>query len=388
MMSDRMFAVVTGGGTSGHVIPAMSILEALIETGYAPNRLGYVGSRRGVETRLVPPMGVHCEFVSISGLQRSMSWRAVCRNLALPFRLARSTWRAWRVLKKWSPSVVVSVGGYASEPCARAARLCGIPVVCVSYDRRPGLATRRQARHAVACAVAFADSELPHAVHTGAPVRAVLRHLNTQKQRQSARERLGIGQVDIVVSVVGGSLGSRVLNDAVPEIRRRLREIVADRGRGAESSFTVWHVTGPRYAAEMSGSAEESLATDHAAVRYVCVPYHEAMEDLYAATDVLLCRAGASTVAEIATIGLAAVVVPWSGAAENHQELNAAWLGDAGAAVVVADNSSAETIATAVTRLVVDDTRRHELEHRARDLGEIHRGDSLVRVIVGAAANS
>ena len=382
MSTERVKVVVTGGGTSGHVIPAMAILEMLMQAGYSTEQLRYVGALRGVETTLVPPLGVPCEFLSMSGLQRSWSLRGVARNMVLPWRLLRSTLRARRMMKQWRPDVVVSVGGYASEPCARAARAFAIPLVCVSYDRRPGLATRRQSRHAVASAVAFADTDLPRAVHTGAPVRKVLRHLDVDRERMAARARLGIGENDVVVTIVGGSLGSRVLNDAVPEIAAQLMSAIDGDAIGSDesspSAVTIWHVTGPRYAAITDLQSSDSF-------RYEAVPYHDNMADLYAAVDVMVSRAGASTVAEIATVGIAAVVVPWSGAADNHQMLNAAWLGDAGAAVVLDDNSSPFVIASAVVGLVADTQRRTEVAHRARALGAVHRGDSLVRVIVDAA---
>ena len=114
------FAVVTGGGTSGHVIPAMAVLEALVDAGHDPSELAYVGSRRGVESSMVPALGVRCAFLPVSGLQRSVSPRSLLANAVFPFRLLAATRGARRLLREWSPRVVVSVGGYASEPAARA----------------------------------------------------------------------------------------------------------------------------------------------------------------------------------------------------------------------------------------------------------------------------
>lgn len=363
-MESRVEVVVTGGGTSGHVVPAIAILESLRDTGSDVSSLRYVGARRGVETRLVAAeTGVECEFLDVTGLKRSVSPRSIVSNLLLPLRLLVATVRAVRLLRRWKPRVVVSVGGYASEPAARAAVLTGVPLVCVSYDRTPGLATRRQARRAVACAVAFPDSALPRAVHTGAPVRARLRSLDVAAERDAAREHLGVPGSASVVAVVGGSLGSGALNDAVPPLLAAL----------AGTDAAVIHVTGPRYA----GSPMPAVPVG---VGYVRLPYCDDMAALYAACDVLVCRAGASTVAEVATIGVASVIVPWSGAADDHQRRNAAWLVDAGAAVSAPDGDTVSLVDEVVS-LVGDRSRRHELAAEARRMGAIHRGDALVTLV-------
>lgn len=364
-LSTRVNAVVTGGGTSGHVIPAIAILEALIDAGFESSSVKYVGSRRGVENRLVPAAlpGVAHAHLPISGLQRSFSPRSVARNLALPFRLGISVAMALLLVRKWRPRVVVSVGGYASAPMAIAAARSKIPVVCVSYDRIPGLATRRQARRAVLCAVAFEGSGLPHAVVTGAPVRRRLRLLDVMRERAGARHRLGVDVDSPMVTIVGGSLGSQVLNDAVAPLLARL----------AGSGATVRHITGERFVDDVTPAVP-------ADVTYQRLGYDDDIESVYAASDVVVCRAGAGTVAEIATVGIAAVVVPWSGAADDHQSHNAGWLADAGAAICVRDGDVADLV-NSVVHLVEDPSRRRELADRARRLGEMHRSDALVRAI-------
>lgn len=367
-MDSRVEAVVTGGGTSGHVVPAIAILEALRDSGTDVSALRYVGARRGVETRLVAEAtGVACEFLPITGLKRSLAPRDLVTNFLLPFRLVAATARAVLLLRRWKPRVVVSVGGYASEPAARAAVLTKVPLVCVSYDRTPGLATRRQARRARACAVAFADSSLSRAVHTGAPVRARLRGLDVGAERDEARRMFGVSGASTVVAVVGGSLGSGALNDAVPSLLGALSANVDD------GETAVIHVTGPRF-------ADAARPVVPAGVTYVRLPYCDDMASLYAACDVLVCRAGASTVAEVATVGLASVIVPWSGAADDHQRRNAQWLSDAGAAVSVPDGAT-EALVREVIGLVETPTRRRELAEAAKAMGAIHRGEALVRLI-------
>lgn len=365
-----VFAVVTGGGTSGHVIPALAILEALEESGVSRQDLRYVGSRRGIETTLMRSSEIESEFLPISGLQRSLSVRSVLRNMALLWRLPYSRLLARRLIKKWQPQVVVSVGGYASQPMASAARTSGIPLVCVSYDRVAGLATRRQSRHAQVCAVAFSDTPLPRAVHTGAPVRAQLRHLDVATSRDVARRELGIDPRALCVAIVGGSLGSGVLNSIVGALGDACSHL---------DNVVIYHVCGERNEADPLAVVPNNVA-------YVRHGYESRMAELYASTDVLIARAGASTVAEIATVGMASVLVPWSGAADNHQELNARWLADNGGAVVVDEAviGTSHGIQT-IVELMENAPHRAEIAAQAYALGEIHRGRSLVETIKNAA---
>ena len=365
-----VFAVVTGGGTSGHVIPAQSIIELLRESGIEVAAIKYVGSRRGMEMSLMSRSDVESVFLPISGLQRSLSAKSLLRNCALLWRLPWSLWLARQLVKKWQPRVVVSVGGYASAPMAVAAHRRGVPLVCVSYDRIAGLATRRQARHATVCAVAFADTELPRAVHTGAPVRAELRHLDRSAMRENARDELGIDRDALCLTIVGGSLGSGVLNNAVAGIATAVAHV---------ENVVIYHVCGAR-------NVNEKPPVMPSTVRYVRCGYENRMAQLYAATDVLIARAGASTVAEIATVGIAAVVVPWSGAADNHQERNAQWLADGNAAVVVAEHDLSQPIGhDVILNLLQNRPQREELAANAYALGALHRGKTLLEAIRNAA---
>ncbi|MFM7262517.1 MAG: UDP-N-acetylglucosamine--N-acetylmuramyl-(pentapeptide) pyrophosphoryl-undecaprenol N-acetylglucosamine transferase [Acidimicrobiales bacterium] len=366
-----VFAVVTGGGTSGHVVPAVAILEALVDAGVDAGELAYVGAMRGVETSVVPPLGFTCEFLPISGLQRSLSLRALALNMALPVRLARSTLRARSLVRRWRPAVVVSVGGYASEPMARAAVAAGVPLVCVSYDRAPGLATRRQSRRAAVCAVAFDGSVLPNAVVTGAPVRSVVRRMEPSAVRAEVRREVGLDDTTRLVTVVGGSLGSAVLNEAVKDIAAALD--------GAGIRAVIHHVTGPRFFV-----APDRRRTGSVEVRLVA--HDPELPRMLAASDVVVSRAGASTVAEVAALGAVAVLVPWPGAANDEQTGNARWLSDAGAAVLVAESErTGADVAAAVVRLCGDADGRASISARARGLGQTNRSGAFVEVIRNAA---
>lgn len=369
-----MFAVVAGGGTAGHVVPAVAILEQFRESGWNAGELGYAGSLRGPESRLVSPLGVHVRFLDVDGLQRSITPRAVARSLRAAVLLTRAVGEMRRWFACERPQVVVSVGGFASLPATIAARWAGIPVVTVSYDAVPGLATRRQARHSVCNVVAHADSPLPRTRLAGAPVRAALRHLDVAVHRESARRRLDLPSGRTIVTIMGGSLGSRVLNRAT----RVLVESLRDR-----SDLAIVHLCGSRYADE----DVPSLPSD-AALAYRRIPFVDDMTDVWAVTDLVVCRAGASTIAEIATVGVAAVVVPWSGAADDHQTRNARALDGDGVAVVLGEAEVVAELTGLVVALVADVPRRRALAENARVAGALHRTTSIADAIIDAVATT
>ena len=364
-----VYAVVTGGGTSGHVLPALAICELLADAGHDLADIRYVGTRRGVDKELMSQSGIASEFLPISGLQRSWDLRSIGRNAVLPMRLAHSRILARQLMRAWKPSVVVSVGGYASEPMSRAAIASGVPLVCVSYDRIAGLATRRQARHAAVCAVAFEGSALPRSVVTGAPVRRDLRTIDVAASRSDARVALGISLDAHVVVMTGGSLGSASLNSAVAELLAGL----------AGTSSVVYHICGRRF-------ERDPMPHVPSGVQYIRVGYEENMTDVYSSLDLLVARAGASTVAEIATVGVASILVPWPDAADNHQELNARWLSGSSASVLMDDSSCVDgRLVAEIVRLLGNSNELISMSRTARMLGSLHRGQALVGVIEGAA---
>lgn len=376
--SPRVFAVIAGGGTAGHVIPALAVAEQLVDRGRSPRSVAFVGSRRPVDAALLEPTEHPRLLLEVDGLQRSLSPRAVWRSLLAAPKLVVATALATRQLRLWRPRVVVSVGGFASEPAVRAARALRVPVVVVSYDRVPGLATRRQAKHAAAVAVAFADSALPGAKHAGAPVRASVRRVSRSTARndgarQKAAEVFGVDPRRLVVVAMGGSLGSQTINDAVE------RWVAANARR---DDVAVVHLVGERYA----GAVHESQhASQQGALHYVRRASHAEMSDVWTLADVVVCRAGASTVAELVTVGAPSLVVPWADAAGDHQRRNARWLADAGAAIVVDEQRIASAFDTELSKLVDDAVARERLAAKAFALGGLNRSAAIASIIEAAA---
>lgn len=369
--SPRVFAVIAGGGTAGHIIPALAIAEQLIERGRAPLSIAIVASRRPSDERLLAATEHPRLLLNVDGLQRSLSPRAVVRTLLAGPKMLWASARATRQFREWKPKVVVSVGGFASEPAVRAARALRIPYVVVSYDQYPGLATRRQAKRASAVAVAFAGSALRGAKHTGAPVRAGVRRMlrNTagdEGARSKAAQVFGLDPTRRIVVVMGGSLGSQVVNQTI-------ERFVLDNAH--RSDVAVLHLAGERYVAEPF-----ELPKD-AQVQYVRRASHSNMVEVWQIADITVCRAGASTVAELVTVGSAALVIPWAQAADDHQLRNARWLGDAGAAVMVEESALSASFAQSLTQLLDDHVLRERLAAKSYALGALNRSSAIGSIV-------
>ena len=362
MTPDHAFAVVAGGGTAGHVLPALALIDGLVAAGHPLSSLHYVGAQRGVETRLVPPHGVPHTFYDVVGLQRRLDRS----NLTFPVKLLRAVRQAGRLLDERRPRVVVSVGGYASLPVVFAARRRRIPIVVVSYDRRPGRASELTARLAAVSAVAFADSPLPRARHTGAPVRQDMLGIDRATQRDAARAALGLPADRFLVTVVGGSQGSGALNGAVTALLQRW---------GHDATLAIRHVVGPRFLPEAMPARH-----DVNGMLYQVIGFDEQMPQVYAASDLVVARGGASTVIELAVTGTPSILVPWGQAADDHQRANVAWLVDAGAAMTL-DDADLAALGDHIDELRQAPQRLQAMAAAAHEAGAVHRSNAIVALI-------
>ncbi|WP_419929033.1 undecaprenyldiphospho-muramoylpentapeptide beta-N-acetylglucosaminyltransferase [Candidatus Poriferisocius sp.] len=316
-----VWAVIAGGGTAGHVHPGLAVAQALVRRGHNPRAIHFVGSARGVERDLIPAAGFDLTLLPGRGIQR----RFTRQNLSSAWGLARAVGQAHRLLRRLRPLVVLGLGGYASVPCALAARLLRIPIVVAEQNAVPGLANRVASRWARASAVSFAGTPLHRAVLTGNPVRGEVQRVNRESDRASARAALGVEDGRRLVAVVSGSLGAARINRAAFEAAQRW----ADR-----DDLAIHHVVGRRDWEELADLRPD---LSDAALDYRTVEYENNMPGVYAAADLMVGRAGASSVAELAVVGLASVLVPLPGAPGDHQTANAAQLAARGGAVLVPD---------------------------------------------------
>ena len=336
----RPFAVIAGGGTGGHVTPALAIGGALVAAGHQRDSILFVGSRRGMERDMVPAAGFPVELLPGRGLVR----RASRDNLGAAAGLAVATARAVILLRQRRPAVLVSVGGYAAAPAAVAAVLWRVPIVLAEANAVPGAVHKLLARFARASAVSFPDTPLPRAVVTGNPIREQMQHVDrSPRGRQAAREALGYPASAFLVAAGGGSLGAGRINEVVLGVVDAWRE---------RSDVAIHHIVGARNAADLAGRRPE---LPPAGLVYRQVPFEERMDLVYAAADVAVHRSGASTVAELAAAGLPSVLIPLPRSPGDHQTRNARSMAAAGGAVVVADDDlDADRLAAEL-----DDLRAH-----------------------------
>jgi undecaprenyldiphospho-muramoylpentapeptide beta-N-acetylglucosaminyltransferase len=362
-MGRRAWAVIAGGGTAGHVTPAIAVAEALVARGHDRSSIHFVGAARGVEARLVPAAGFSVTLLPGRGIQR----RPTPANLVAVAGIVAGVVRALRLVRRLRPAVVVSVGGYASVPCVVAATLWRVPVVLAEQNATPGAANRLAARVARAAAVAFPQTPLPRAVVTGNPVRpGILAVDRSDAGRAAARAALGLPEGRRVLLVFGGSLGARRLNDAV------LGAVAGWAGRG---DLAVHHVTGPRDHDRVVAAAP---TLPPGGLVWRPVPFEARMDLAYAAADLAVCRAGASTVAELTVVGLPAVLVPYPAATGDHQTHNARAVAAAGGAIVLADaECTGSRLAAEVEALLADPGRLAAMEAAMRRLA---RPDAAERV--------
>jgi len=368
-MSGRRRALVAGGGTAGHVLPALAVARAL-EAHWGPGSVELVGSTRGMGPALVEGAGVPVTLLPGRGFARRGGARAVAANVAAVAELGAALVAALWIVGRRRPAVVVSLGGYAAVPAGLAAAAWRVPLVVVNVDTVAGAANRVLARLARASAVAYPGTGLPRAVVTGAPVRAEVGAAARPDaaRRTAARRALGLPEDGVVVAVFGGSLGARRLNEACLELAARW---------SGRSDVAIYHVVGRR---DASWAAERArrLGLGGGSARYRQVAYEERMARVYEAADVAVCRAGAMTVAELAVVGLPAVLVPLPGAPGDHQGRNAAVLEGAGAAVVLPDaDCDGAGLAAALAPLVADPQQRVRMAQAAAAVGRPHAAEAV-----------
>jgi UDP-N-acetylglucosamine--N-acetylmuramyl-(pentapeptide) pyrophosphoryl-undecaprenol N-acetylglucosamine transferase len=298
--------LVMAGGTGGHVFPGLAVADFLRERGW---RVVWMGSPEGMEAKLVPTRGYEMAWVRIKALRG----KGLLRILLLPLSLLRAFWQALRELGRVQPNVVLGMGGYVAFPGGMMAALTGRPLVVHEQNAVAGLANRVLAGVADRVLSGF-PGVLKRGEWTGNPVRAEIAALPAPAQRYAGRS----GPLDVLV--VGGSLGAQVLNDTVP---RALTLIPAgERPR-------VTHQSGAKRIDALRAAYAQ------AGVEAQLLPFIDDMAARYAAADLVICRAGALTVAELAAAGVASVLVPYPYAVDDHQRANARFLAEAGAAILL-----------------------------------------------------
>jgi UDP-N-acetylglucosamine--N-acetylmuramyl-(pentapeptide) pyrophosphoryl-undecaprenol N-acetylglucosamine transferase len=355
-----MRILLAGGGTAGHTSPLLATAEALRRLD--PDvEITCLGTPRGLENQVIPAAGYPLELIPPVPLPR----RPGLELARVPTRLRAAVRRTQEVLDRVRPDVVVGYGGYVSMPAYLAARRRKLPVVVHEQNALPGLANRAGARIATRVAVSFPDTPLPRAEYVGLPIRRMISTLDRAALRDEARAFFGLDADRPTLLVTGGSQGPRRLNQAVSGASAAL----------GSAGVQVLHVVGPQGEATPVASG----------VPYVVVPFVDRMDLAYAAADLVICRAGASSVTEAAAVGLPAVFVPLP-IGNGEQERNAAPVVDAGGGLLVHDAAmSADWVAATVPELVTDTDRLVAMGRAAAALIPHDADDRLAAMVVESA---
>ncbi|CAN5876738.1 undecaprenyldiphospho-muramoylpentapeptide beta-N-acetylglucosaminyltransferase [soil metagenome] len=366
-----MRVLLAGGGTTGHLSPGLAVADLLSSRGA---EILFLGTPGGPEARIVPNSGYRFKAVSVIGRGPG---KLTARNLKAIAMLAIATARALGILRRFKPDVVVGTGGYVSLPAAAAARLAGVPLVLHEQNSVPGLANRVARRFAVAVGVSFPGTERffgPGAVLVGNPVREALNVFDRSALRPRALEEFGIEEGRPTLLVFGGSQGAQSINEAAVGAYDRLRS----------TDLQVLHLAGPRNADEV----EEAVAKQRRpgdTLLYRVVGYTDSMELAYACGDLALCRSGASTVAELAAVGLPAVLVPLPISLDDDQKKNAEAVVEAGGArMVVNSELNPQVVVEVVESLIRNPAKLSALEHGVRTLARPDAAERFAELVEGS----
>jgi len=321
--------MIMAGGTGGHVFPALAVAEQLKRRGIP---LLWLGTRKGLEATIIPPLGIPVIWLPVHGLRG----RSIQQWLIAPWRIGWAVIKVARALRRERPLAVLGMGGYVSGPGGIAARLCHIPLIIHEQNARPGLTNRILCRIANRCYTAY-PQVFPDRLVTamiGNPVRNEIAELPSPEQRW--RERTG----SIRILILGGSQGAACLNRIVPVAIGALKPM---------GQFLIWHQCGKSHeepTREIYRSLNLEAQID---------PFIHDMASAYSWADIVICRAGALTLAELAAAGLGAILIPYPYAADDHQTLNARWMVKRGAAFMISESELTQQELTQTLRDRVSD---------------------------------
>ncbi len=361
--------ILSGGGTGGHIYPAVAVAEALKRKLGDWVTLLFVGAEGKMEMEKIPALGYEIKGLPVAGLQRKLS----VANLKLPLKIARSVRRAREIIREFKPDVVAGFGGYASGPVLWSAQRMGIPTLTQEQNSYAGLTNKLLARRAEKICVAYDGMErffpAGKIVFTGNPMRGSF--AGVEARRAEALEHFGLQADKPVLLIVGGSLGTRTLN----EMMKRHVDDIAARGHVQ----VIWQ-TGKFYEREVDAFMDEKTSGGIWRGAFI-----ERMDYAYAAADVVVSRSGANTVSELCLVGKPVIFVPSPNVSEDHQTKNAQALVSKDAAVMVRDAEAVERVMAEVAALLDNPARMEQLAGNMKNLGMHDSADRIADMIIELA---
>jgi UDP-N-acetylglucosamine--N-acetylmuramyl-(pentapeptide) pyrophosphoryl-undecaprenol N-acetylglucosamine transferase len=369
MQANKMKVIISGGGTGGHIFPAIAIANALKKRVPGINIL-FVGAKGRMEMEKVPDAGYPIEGLTISGIQRSLS----LKNLSFPFKVLAALRHAKRIVKDFKPDAVVGVGGYASGPVLRVASGMHIPAVIQEQNSYPGVTNKLLAAKAAKICVAYEGMEKffpkEKIILTGNPVRQDI--LDLAGKRQKGVEEFGIDAAKKVVLIIGGSLGARTINESIHQ----------GLGIFAEKNVQLIWQTGKSYA-ELAKDAVAPFAEK--GIRTFA--FISRMDIAYAVADLVVSRAGAISISELCLVKKPAILIPSPNVAEDHQTHNAMALVRNEAALMVKDIESREKLLQVLFELLENETLCAKLSENIGVLGKASAADDIAGVVLNLMEN-
>lgn len=372
--------IISGGGTGGHIYPAIAIAQAIRRREPAADIL-FIGARGKLEMDLVPKAGFCIEGLPVAGFIRRFSWK----NITFPLKLGRSLWLARSIVRQFRPEMAIGVGGYASGPTLRVAASMGIPILIQEQNSFPGVTNRMLGKKATTICVAYEgmDRFFPAGkiVLTGNPVRSDL--ISLPDHPAEAYAHFGLDPARKTILVMGGSGGARTINESMLAL---LEKGLPDGVQVLWQTGTYYYeevkrrLTDAQYEIRDTGDANSgSRMRDDASTAPASgiVPFIDRMDLAYAVADLVISRAGAITISELCVAGKPVILVPSPNVADDHQMKNAKALADRGAAMLVADREAVGLLPDRVIQLIQNDTVRSGLAERIRQLAITDAADRI-----------
>ncbi len=366
-----MKVLFAGGGTAGHINPALAVAGYLRET--EPDvQILYVGAKGGMEERLVPEAGYPFRSITISGFQRKLNWNNIKKNAATLVHVFTASREAKRILREFGPDICVGTGGYVSGPVLREAMKLGIPSVIHEQNAYPGVTNKMLSKHADRTLLAVLDAQkhldpAARCVLTGNPVRQEVLHAD----RTAARQKLGLDGRPMILSF-GGSLGARKINEAVADL---LTESAKSRRFQHIHGYGQWGKWFPDLLKEKGIDLSEHKEMD---IR----EYISDMPECLAAADLVICRAGAISLSELQAVGRASILIPSPNVAENHQYHNAMALVSRGAARILEEKDlTGEALCTLVQELFASPQTIPAIAENAGKMAIRNSNERIVKVM-------
>jgi len=364
MSKENKHIIISGGGTGGHVFPAISIANALKEIDSSIEIL-FVGAQGRMEMKKVPDAGYEIKGLSIMGIQRKMT----LKNLLVPFKLIKSLRRAKRIINDFKPDVVVGVGGYASGPVLRIASKKGIPTLIQEQNSYAGITNRLLAKKAKKICVAYEGMEnyfpKEKIIVTGNPVRKNI--IPTADKHDEAIKHFGLSPERKTILSIGGSLGAASINNSIIE---QLKQFESD------DIQLIWQC-GKYYYQKANEELEKYILPNVRLMDFI-----NRMDLAYAAADVIISRAGAVSISEVALVQKPAILVPSPNVAEDHQTKNAKSLADKNAAIIINDNEAKEKLITEVLKLIRDENKLAELKQNIEKFAKPDSAKKIAKEII------